>query len=89
MRFLRVLAPVLCVLLPLSAVETQVWIALSVYVLAAILRKRLALRLSLATVLQILDVALFEKTDLAALLRRTESEFDTAPLGNQLSLLDL
>lgn len=72
-----------------NAVETQVWIAISVYVLAAILRKRLALTLSLSTVLQILDVSLFEKTDLVALLRRTESEFDDAPLGNQLSFLDL
>ncbi len=44
-----------------NAVKTQIWIAISVYVLIAIIRKKLNLRLSLYTILQILSVALFEK----------------------------
>ena len=72
-----------------NAVETQVWIAISVYVLAAILRKRLSLTLSPYTVLQILDVSLFEKTDLVTLLIRTNSDSGELPFGNQLSFIDL
>lgn len=44
-----------------NAVKTQIWIAISIYVLIAIVRKKLNLRLSLYTILQILSVALFEK----------------------------
>ncbi|MBU0501958.1 MAG: IS4 family transposase, partial [Candidatus Margulisbacteria bacterium] len=44
-----------------NAVKTQIWIAISVYVLMAIIRKELDLKLSLYTILQILSVALFEK----------------------------
>src|SRR6202162_2558534 len=45
-----------------NAVKTQVWVAIAVYVLVAILKKRLALDLSLYTILQILSTSLFEKT---------------------------
>jgi len=45
-----------------NAVKTQIWIAISVYVLVAIIKKRLNLDLSLYTILQILSVTLFEKT---------------------------
>jgi hypothetical protein len=45
-----------------NAVKTQVWIAISVYVLVAIVKKRLGLDLSMYNILQILDVTLFEKT---------------------------
>jgi hypothetical protein len=45
-----------------NAVKTQVWVAVSIYVLVAILKKRLALNLSLYTILQILSTSLFEKT---------------------------
>jgi IS4 transposase len=44
-----------------NAVKTQIWIAVSVYVLVAIIKKRLALDASLYTLLQILSVTLFEK----------------------------
>ncbi|KAF0140146.1 MAG: transposase IS4 family protein, partial [Ignavibacteria bacterium] len=44
-----------------NAVKTQIWIAISIYVLIAIVRKKLNLKLSLYTILQILSVALFEK----------------------------
>ena len=47
-----------------NAVKTQIWIAISVYVLIAIIKKKLNLKLSLYSILQILSVALFEKTSL-------------------------
>jgi hypothetical protein len=45
-----------------NAVKTQIWIAVSVYVLVAIVRKRLGIEASLYQILQILSVTLFEKT---------------------------
>jgi hypothetical protein len=45
-----------------TAVKTQIWIAISVYVLVAIMKKRLKLEQSLYTILQILSITLFEKT---------------------------
>ena len=45
-----------------NAVKTQIWIAISVYVLVAIVKKRLNIEASLYTILQILSVTLFEKT---------------------------
>ena len=56
-----------------SAVKTQIWIAISVYVLVAIVKKRLRIEASLYTILQILSLTLFEKTPLDQLLN------DTAP----------
>lgn len=46
-----------------NAVKTQIWVAVSVYVLIAIVKKRLALEVSLYTFLQVLSVILFEKTN--------------------------
>lgn len=51
-----------------NAVKTQIWIAISVYVLIAIIKKRLNLSISTYTILQILSVTLFEKTPLIQLL---------------------
>jgi hypothetical protein len=48
-----------------TAVKTQIWIAISVYVLVAIMKKRLKLEQSLYTILQILSITLFEKTLIA------------------------
>src|SRR5437879_12020644 len=48
-----------------NAVRTQIWIAISVYLLVAILKKRLHLDLSLYTMLQILSLTLFEKTPIS------------------------
>ena len=45
-----------------NAVKTQIWIAISVYVLVAIVKKRLGVAASLYTILQILSLTLFEKT---------------------------
>jgi hypothetical protein len=72
-----------------NAVETQIWIAIAVYVLTPIVRRRLATKASQYTVLQILAVALFEKTDLLPLLRTAESDSATSDVTNQLSFIDL
>ena len=54
-----------------NAVKTQIWIAISVYVLIAIIKKRLEVKASLYTILQILSLMLFEKTPLDQLLNDT------------------
>jgi hypothetical protein len=71
-----------------NAVKTQIWIAVSVYVLVAIVRKRLALGASLYQILQILSVTLFEKTPLLQALQASDSENDLPDAGNQLILFD-
>ena len=69
-----------------NAVKTQIWIAVSVYVLVAIIKRRLNLEASLHTLLQILSVTLFEKLDLTqALTLNSKTEDDTTP-RNQLEL---
>ena len=55
-----------------NAVKTQIWIAITVYVLAAIVKKQLKLDASLYTILQILSLTLFEKTLFDQLLKETE-----------------
>ena len=71
-----------------NAVKIQVWTAITVYVLVAIVKKQLNLDLSLYTILQILSVSLFEKMPiLEALSAIQPQELNTVPL-NQLSLFD-
>jgi hypothetical protein len=70
-----------------NAVKTQIWIAISVYVLAAIVKKKLKLKASLYTMLQILSVSLFEKTPLFQLLSQIKPEEKKADSSNQLKLL--
>jgi hypothetical protein len=72
-----------------NAVKTQIWIAVSVYVLVAIVRKRLGLEASLYQILQILSVTLFEKTPILRALQASDFENDMGDSGNQLSLFDL
>ena len=72
-----------------NAVKTQIWIAVSVYVLVAIVRKRLGLEVSLYQILQVLSVTLFEKTPILQALQAPDSRDDLADPGNQLSLFDL
>ena len=72
-----------------NAVKTQIWIAISVYVLVAIVRKRLGLEASLYQILQILSVTLFEKTPILKALQATESKNEIGGLGNQMILFDL
>jgi len=72
-----------------NAVKTQIWIAVSVYVLVAIARKRLGLEASLYQTLQILSVTLFEKTPILYALQPLEVGADFAENVNQLILFDL
>jgi hypothetical protein len=69
-----------------NAVKTQVWIAVSVYVLVAIIKKRLNLQASLHTLLQILSVTSFEKMPLAQALALSAPEPDQPLFDNQLKL---
>ena len=72
-----------------NAVKTQIWIAVSVYVLVAIVRKRLGLELSLYQILQILSVTLFEKTPILQALQPRDSQDDLLDSANQLNLFGL
>jgi transposase len=69
-----------------NAVKTQIWIAVSVYVLVAIVKKRLQLKPSLYTLLQILSVAIFEKMPLDQALAVEQSKPFTSQITNQLDL---
>ena len=69
-----------------NAVKTQVWIAICVYVLVAIVRKELRLELSLAQILQILSVNAFEQIPLAELVSKARSQGDSSEMPNQLML---
>jgi len=72
-----------------NAVKTQIWIAISVYVLVAIVAKRLQLELDLYTILQILSVTLFEKTQLSSILTSSDYTRLNDDPRNQLNLFDL
>jgi hypothetical protein len=72
-----------------NAVKTQVWIAVSVYVLVAILKKELKLNRSLTEILQILSVTPFEKTPIFQTLSTSFVPNSETPCCNQLSLFDL
>jgi hypothetical protein len=69
-----------------NAVKTQIWIAISIYVLVAIVKKQLKVDLSLYTMLQILSVTLFEKTPLLQLLSQIDPKQTENDFPNQLKL---
>jgi hypothetical protein len=69
-----------------NAVKTQIWIAITVYVLVAIVKKQLHLDLSLYTILQILSVTLFEKTPILEALSVIQPQESEGVLSNQLTL---
>ena len=69
-----------------NAVKTQVWIAVCVYVLVAIVRKQLGLEISLSQLLQILSVNVFEQTPLAELVAKTQTQNELGDTRNQLML---
>jgi len=71
-----------------NAVKTQIWIAVSIYVLVAIVRKRLGLEVSLYQILQILSVTLFEKTPILQALQACDSDSNLVDIGNQLILFN-
>jgi IS4 transposase len=71
-----------------NAVKTQLWIAIAVYVLVAIVKKRLHLEASLYTILQILSVSLFEKIPLSHALTFSRGSGIEVDPGNQLNLFE-
>ena len=72
-----------------NAVRVQVWIAISVYVLVAIVRKELGVDRSLSAILQILSLTLFEKTPIFQALSGSKLQDPEPPSSNQLNLFDL
>ena len=72
-----------------NAVKTQIWIAVSVYVLVAILKKRLGLDASLHEILQVLSLTLFEQVPILQAFRELESQGNSSTISNQLMLWDL
>jgi hypothetical protein len=72
-----------------NAVRIQVWIAISVYVLVAIVKKELGIERSLSEILQILSLTLFEKTPIFQALGESKSQDPEPPFPNQLNLFDL
>lgn len=71
-----------------NAVKTQIWIAISTYVLVAIIKKQLKLDISLYTFLQILSVNIFEKVPIFQLVTDNDYNKFKPPVSNQLSLFD-
>ena len=73
----------------INAVKTQIWIAISVYVLVAIVKKELKIELSLGEILQILSIVLFEKVSITQVLTKTISQNQNNQFHNQLLLFNL
>ena len=71
-----------------NAVKTQIWIAVSIYLLVAILKKRLELPGSLHTILQILEVNIFEKRPIIQTVKDAYKQEPEPHLCNQLNLFD-
>ena len=71
-----------------NAVKTQIWIAVSIYVLVAIVRKRLGVNVSLYKILQILSVTLFEKVPILQALQAIDSQEELLEDDNQLILFE-
>ena len=72
-----------------NAVKTQIWIAIAVYVLVAIVKKRLHLNITLYTFLQILSVTAFEKIDILQMVTENQYQYLYNQNPNQLNLFDL
>ena len=72
-----------------NAVKTQIWCAVSTYVLIAIVKKELQLNASLYTCLQILSVSVFEKTEISCALQADDSAFDLPTNATQLNLFNI
>lgn len=71
-----------------NAVKTQIWIAVSIYVLVAIIKRRLNIKLSLYSILQILSLTLFESIPLDQLLTNCEQNMKNQNSDNQLNLFN-
>jgi len=71
-----------------NAVKTQIWIAVSTYVLVAIMKKRLKIEMTLYTILQILSISLFEKKPIYQALTETDYKDQITSSHNQLKLFE-
>lgn len=71
-----------------NAVKTQIWIAISVYVLVAIIKKQLQLEVSLYTMLQILSVTVFERMPLNQVVANSDYKPENCDMSNQLNLFN-
>jgi len=71
-----------------NAVKTQIWIAISIYVLVAIIKKQLKIDHSLSEILQILSITLFENTSLLQVLTNSQLQKEQEPVYNQLNLFN-
>jgi hypothetical protein len=71
-----------------NAVRTQIWIAVAIYVLVAIVRKRLGLERSLYQILQILSITMLEKVPILSVFEALESQSNLFDNSNQLILFD-
>jgi hypothetical protein len=71
-----------------NAVKTQIWCAVSTYVLIAIIKKEFQIDASLYSLLQILSVSVFEKTQLSQALAGSGQTQDQTDISNQLNLFD-
>jgi hypothetical protein len=72
-----------------NAVKTQIWIAVSVYVLVAIAKKRFMIKQSLYEILQVLSISIFEKIPVTQLFNQTQSQYFKKQNDNQLEMFDL
>lgn len=72
-----------------NAVKTQIWIAVTIYLLIAIIKKQLNINLSLYTFLQILSISIFEKSPILQLVNTHEYTIEITNTHNQLDLFDL
>lgn len=72
-----------------NAVKTQIWIAISIYVLVAIVKKELKIERNLSEILQILSITLFEKVHITQVLTETNLQSAKSDSRNQLPLFDL
>src|SRR5882724_732223 len=73
----------------INSVKTQIWISISVYLLVAILKKRLGLNHSIYEILQILSLTLFDKTPILSLFQRHDDQIQLPDPRNQLDLFDI
>jgi hypothetical protein len=71
-----------------NAVKTQVWIAVSVYVLVAIAKKKFMLQQSLYEILQILSISIFERMPINQLFQQTQKQYFKELNHNQLNMFD-
>ena len=69
-----------------NAIETQIWIAISTYLIVAIAKKKLKLDQPLSQILHILSISLFENEPIFQLLNKTAYPLDAHPISNQLNL---